>query len=138
MSRYFQFNDSGKTRNESGKISKDLNQNPLAFSLRKNREGGARFLPKGSFTTFHRFRVETDANEVCKRIKKCLTEQHGLMIKIISCNTVTYSGFEYAEIMIQIYYGPINKLRDIYEKKIVVAGIHPGERDMILRLIPCE
>lgn len=95
-------------------------------------------MSKGSFVMFHRARIETDAIEILKRIKKCLEHQHGLMIKIISCNTVTYSGFEYAEIMIQIYYGPINKLRDIYEKKIVVAGIHPGERDMILRLIPCE
>jgi len=131
MSRYYQFNDSKNIRNK-------LNENLLAFSLRKNPEGGARFLPKGSFTMFHRARIETDAIEIVKRIKKCLEHQHGLMIKIISCNTVTYSGFEYAEILIQIYYGPINKLRDIYEKTIVVAGVHPGERDMILRLIPCE
>ena len=132
MVNAFQYIDSDKkTRNK-------LNDNLLAFSLRKKREGGARFLPKGSFTTFHRFRVETDANEVCKRIKKCLEHQHGLMIKILSCNTVTYSGVEYAEIMIQIYYGPINKLRDIYEKSIVIPGVYPGERDMTLRLIPCE
>jgi hypothetical protein len=130
MSRYFQFNDSG--------LSNDLNKNPLEFSRREHKKGRGRFLSKGSFVMFHRARIETDAIEILKRIKKCLEHQHGLMIKIISCNTVTYSGFEYAEIMIQIYYGPINKLRDIYEKKIVVAGIHPGERDMILRLIPCE
>jgi hypothetical protein len=133
MVNAFQYIDSDKkkTRNK-------LNQNPHAFYRGKYPKGPARFKPVGSYTIFHRARIETDADEIVKRIKKCLEHQHGLMIKILSCNCVTYSGFEYAEILIQIYYGPINKLCDIYEKTIVVAGVHPGEHDMTLRMIPCE
>ena len=104
---------------------------------RKIKEGAARFPATGSFDMRATMTVYTDVEDLQYRIKNTLGNQHGYMFKIISCTTTTYSSIEKAEFIIKIYYGSIHPLHKLIGSTIVIQAIHPDERDITIRMIPC-